>query len=126
MTDNHARMIREGKTVEAMIGIYCRGQHNARQALCKECRTLLDYARQRLETCPFQEGKTTCAKCPIHCYKLDMRARIRTVMRYAGPRMLYRHPIISVQHLFDGLRREPVPARQAETDRAGLVKKART
>ena len=68
MTNNQARMIREEKTVEAMIGIYCRGQHDARQALCKECKTLLDYARQRLEMCPFHEGKTTCARCPIHCY----------------------------------------------------------
>jgi hypothetical protein len=28
-----------------------------------------------------------------------MRERIRQVMRYAGPRMLFNHPILSVFHL---------------------------
>ena len=115
MTSGHARLTRESKTVEAMIGLYCRGKHDNGPALCEECETLRDYARQRLEKCPFQEGKTTCAKCPIHCYKPDMRAQIRAVMRYAGPRMLYRHPVLTLRHMIDGLRSEPfhAPARQA-------------
>jgi hypothetical protein len=65
---------------------------------------------ERLDTCPFQAGKTTCAKCPIHCYKPDMREQVRTVMRYAGPRMLLRHPILALWHLVDGVRKEPVRA----------------
>lgn len=110
MSSNHPRMIRETRTVEAMIHIYCRGQHEARDGLCPECGELLDYARERLRRCPFQEGKTTCANCPIHCYKPSMRERIRAVMRYAGPRILYRHPILALLHLVDGLREEPVRA----------------
>jgi len=31
-----------------------------------------------------------------------MRARIKEVMRYAGPRMLYRHPILAGAHYFSG------------------------
>jgi hypothetical protein len=27
-----------------------------------------------------------------------MRERIREVMRYAGPRMLYRHPVLAGKH----------------------------
>ncbi len=112
-TDNHPRIIRENKTVQAMIHIYCRGQHGAGDELCPECSELLDYTRERLARCPFQEGKTTCANCAIHCYKHDMRERIRVVMRYAGPRMLYRHPILALLHLLDGLRKEPVRPERA-------------
>jgi hypothetical protein len=108
--DERRRMARERKTVEAMIGLYCRGQHGSNGQLCAECEALRDYARQRLEKCPFQAGKTTCAKCPVHCYKPEQRASIRAVMRYAGPRMLLRHPVLALCHLADGLRKEPMRA----------------
>ncbi|MCP4542946.1 MAG: nitrous oxide-stimulated promoter family protein [Chloroflexi bacterium] len=112
-TNNHPRIIRENKTVQAMIHIYCRGQHGAGDELCSECSELLGYARERLVRCPFQEGKTTCANCAIHCYKHDMRERVRVVMRYAGPRMLSRHPILALLHLLDGLQKEPVRSERA-------------
>ena len=63
--------------------------------------------QKRLDQCPFKEGKTSCAKCPIHCYRPDMREEIRTVMRYAGPRMTYLHPVKALFHMIDGLRKEP-------------------
>jgi hypothetical protein len=126
MTSSHARLTRESKTVEAMIGLYCRGQHDTQPALCEECETLRGYAQQRLERCPFQEGKTTCAKCPIHCYEPDMRAQIRAVMRYAGPRMLCRHPILTLRHMIDGLRSEPFPPRKKRTILTSPVRKPRT
>jgi hypothetical protein len=107
MTHDHPRMRRERNTVEAMIGIYCHGQHGTSNGLCPGCASLRDYARQRLQKCPFQEGKTTCARCPVHCYKPGMRAQIRAVMRYAGPRMLVRHPVMTLQHMADGQRKEP-------------------
>ena len=72
---------------------------------CWDCAALLEYALARLEHCPFQEGKSTCAKCPIHCYSPGKRERIREVMRYAGPRLLWTHPWLSIMHLVDGLRR---------------------
>jgi len=102
------RMAREARTVDAMIELYCREVHGSAAGLCSSCAALRDYARQRLKKCPFQEGKTTCARCPVHCYKPQMREQIRTVMRYAGPRMLLRHPVLTVLHLADGLRKEPV------------------
>jgi hypothetical protein len=75
--------------------------------LCLECSELLDYALARLDRCPFQDNKPTCAKCPVHCYKPDMREKVRVVMRYAGPRMLRRHPVLAVLHLVDGFRKTP-------------------
>jgi len=101
------RMQREAKTVELMIRRYCRDKHHAEHGLCEQCEELLAYAFKRLSACPFQENKTTCGKCPIHCYKPGMRQRIQDVMRYVGPRMMLTNPVMSIQHAIDGLRKEP-------------------
>lgn len=104
-------MARERRTVEAMIGLYCQAQHTQNSnngQLCADCEALQHYSWKRLHKCPFQAGKTTCAKCPIHCYRPGQRAQIQAVMRYAGPRMLFRHPVLALLHLADGLRREPI------------------
>jgi len=50
-----------------------------------------------MSRCPFGPDKPTCAKCPIHCYKPQVRERVREVMRFAGPRMLLRHPVLAVR-----------------------------
>jgi predicted amidophosphoribosyltransferase len=101
------RLARERRTLEAMVRLYCRGRHGTHGELCAGCQELADYARARLESCPFQERKPTCARCPVHCYRPEMRERIRAVMRYAGPRMLFRHPRLALLHLIDGLRKPP-------------------
>ncbi len=105
-------MAREGRTIEAMISIYCRAEHDTQGMLCSECAELLDYARSRLDRCPFQEGKPTCVNCHVHCSKPTMREEIRIVMRFAGPRMVYKHPVLTLFHLVDGLRKEPVGDRK--------------
>jgi hypothetical protein len=107
------RLARELRTIAAMMRIWCRDHHGAAernaQQLCAECATLLEYARQRLAGCPFGPEKPTCTKCPIHCYGKRQRAAVKDVMRYAGPRMLLRHPWLAIAHVFDG--RRPVPPR---------------
>jgi hypothetical protein len=102
------RLRRERKSLEIMMALYCRKQHGGNRRLCSECEELSEYAFQRLEKCPFGEGKTTCAKCPVHCYKPVMRERIRKVMRYSGPRMIYRHPLLSLSHMADSRRAQPI------------------
>ncbi len=112
----HPRLAGEEKTIRAMFAIYCTGLHRSTTGLCPECQELSDYALARLARCPFQEKKPTCAKCTVHCYKPDMRQKIRAVMRYAGPRMLLKHPILAVFHLLDGYRKTPVlPTRAKKT-----------
>ena len=102
------RMSREHKTMEAMISIYCRGHHDkAEKRLCTGCKALEAYAHQRLDRCPFGEKKTTCANCRVHCYGPEMRDKIKGVMRFAGPRMVYQHPILALFHLIDGFRKDP-------------------
>lgn len=99
------RLQREAQTVEIMIRRFCRDHHGGKATPCEECRELLAYAHKRLHHCPFQEHKTTCGKCPVHCYTPGNRDRIRAVMRYAGPRMLLTHPVLAILHLVDGLRK---------------------
>jgi hypothetical protein len=100
---------REFRMVAAMLRMYCRTHHGPKdQPLCPECLELHDYARRRLQRCVFGETKPTCANCTVHCYKPSMREPIRQVMRWAGPRMLWRHPVLAVRHMLDG--RLPAPA----------------
>jgi hypothetical protein len=101
------RLAREWQTITAMVSCYCRDQHAAMVTPCPECQGLLDYAAIRLSRCRFGLEKPVCAKCPVHCYQRARREQVRTVMRYAGPRMLWRHPILSLRHLLDGFRRAP-------------------
>lgn len=102
------RLERERRTVLAMIRLYCRAHHGRRE-LCPDCRALGEYASYRLARCPSGEDKPTCAHCPIHCYAPAKRERIREVMRFAGPRMLWRHPVLALYHLLDQ-RRKPAPS----------------
>jgi hypothetical protein len=101
------RRQRELKTLMTMMGMYCRHHHGGRP-LCPECESLADYARRRLERCVFGDAKPTCANCLVHCYKAEMRERIRVMMRWAGPRMLYRHPVMGIMHIVDGKRPAPL------------------
>lgn len=102
------RRARELKTIEAMLRMYCRAHdHQPRSPLCPECSALLDYAGRRLERCVFGDVKPTCNNCLVHCYSADMRERVRVAMRWAGPRMLLRHPVLGILHLVDG--RRPAP-----------------
>ncbi len=82
-----------------MIGIYCRSHHGASKALCADCEGLLSYAEERISKCPFGVDKPVCNHCTVHCYKPAMREAIQRVMRYAGPRMLGRHPLLAIRHL---------------------------
>jgi hypothetical protein len=101
------RLAREWKTMSAMVQIYCRDHHHPADGLCAECRQFLDYAGVRLERCRFGQEKPTCANCPVHCYQRDRREQARVVMRYAGPRMVWKHPVMSLRHWLDGCRKAP-------------------
>jgi hypothetical protein len=101
------RLNREWKTMEAMVRIHCRDHHAPVKGICLECRQLLDYANVRLERCRFGAEKPTCANCPVHCYQPARREQVKVVMRYAGPRMMWEHPVMSLRHWLDGFRRAP-------------------
>ena len=98
------RMARERKTFRAMLGMFCHDKHRTAAGLCASCAQLQAYALERSAHCPFQADKPTCLKCPVHCYQPEMRARVREVMRYAGPKMMLRHPLLALLHLWEGWR----------------------
>ncbi|MCR5217413.1 nitrous oxide-stimulated promoter family protein [Treponema sp.] len=94
------KRIKEQKVVHLMIKLYCHKKHGSlKNELCPECRTLDEYAAQRSQHCPFMKTKTFCSNCKVHCYKPEMREKIRLVMRFSGPRMIYCHPLLAVWHL---------------------------
>ena len=91
----------EKDTVEKTIRLYCRKKHRSKAGeLCDECEAANHYAQLRLDICPFGDEKGACAKCKIHCYNTEMRERIRLIMRYSGPRMLFYHPYDYLIHFF--------------------------
>ena len=91
---------REKETVSLMVRLYCRKKHHSK-TLCPDCAALDAYARCRSDRCPFMETKTFCSNCKVHCYKPDMREKIREVMRFSGPRMLFYHPIMAIRHVME-------------------------
>jgi len=102
------RIEREAATIRIMIGIYCNDLHGLKVVNCEECLNIQNYALDRLNYCPFHAGKTSCKSCPIHCYKPSMKDEVKRVMRYSGPRMALRHPILTIFHFFDDRRKEPL------------------
>lgn len=89
----------EVKTVEAMIRLYCAKNHGEKNVPCKACAELEAYALERIGNCPFGADKPACNQCTVHCYKTEMRERVKEVMRFSGPRMLLRHPLLAIRHL---------------------------
>jgi hypothetical protein len=94
------------KTLRAMIRLFCQAHHGSK-SLCEGCSTLLDRSQKRLAKCPFGADKPTCQNCRIHCHSPEMRRQIAEVMRFSGPRMLFRHPILALRHLRQA--KKPIP-----------------
>jgi len=102
--DVQSKREREKRIVSEMIALYCRKKHGTKDGLCPDCAALSDYAKIRSDKCPFMETKTFCSNCRVHCYKPDMREKIREVMRFSGPRMLTVHPVMAVRHVIESKR----------------------
>ncbi|MEE1080360.1 MAG: nitrous oxide-stimulated promoter family protein [Bacteroidales bacterium] len=99
----NSRIEEEKKVVEQMIRLYCRKKEGNGE-LCQNCHELLDYAHSRLDRCRYGEEKPTCKKCPVHCYRPEMKERVRAVMRWSGPRMMLYHPVAAIKHIYREIR----------------------
>ena len=100
------RIAREKQTILRMIALYEKGCPLALKE-AQHYRELWQYAEKRLDRCVFGEEKPACKQCPVHCYQPAKREEMKQIMRWAGPRMLWHHPILTLQHLVDD--RRPVP-----------------
>lgn len=87
----------EKKMLSLMIEMYEKGKK-------EDLSALKEYAFKRIDYCPRKEEKTFCSTCPIHCYAPKYRQLIKEVMRYSGPRMIYKHPIIAIKHMVDTIK----------------------
>lgn len=97
--DTNQKREKEKEMLRLMIRVYCRGKHKSKKGLCPQCQELQEYAWMRTEKCPFMETKTFCSACKVHCYAPEMRDKVREVMKYAGPRMLFYHPTVAIRHM---------------------------
>ena len=102
------RREREKKTISQMIALHCAHNHKSEardhnaycgEPVCEACAELDAYAVLRTQRCRKMDVKTSCEQCGNHCYRADMRERIRAAMRYSGPRMLTHHPVAAIRHL---------------------------
>jgi hypothetical protein len=131
MTPDAARDVR---LLGDFTAIYCHGRHRGNRVaplvspgadmgvygrrvpvVCDECAELLRYGEQRRVRCP-KDPKPFCSNCETHCYRPEMRERMRDVMRYAGPRSLFtRHVIDGVRHVLEGRAAKRKTAARAAT-----------
>lgn len=109
----HKKIKREQKVISQMISLYCKYNHHSKDKLCSECQELTDYAIIRIQSCPFMQSKTFCSSCKVHCYKRQMREKIKLVMRFSGPRMIIYHPILTISHLIETIKQKRKMGRNA-------------
>jgi hypothetical protein len=95
----------ELKTIIAMTNIYCNAHHDANR--CSVCSAFVHYVEQKLDRCVYGDKKPACKKCPIHCYKPEEKKLARTIMVYSGPKMLLKHPILSIKHFIKATKKFP-------------------
>ena len=88
---------KEKRTVEVMIKMYCKAHHKSK-GLCDSCTDLLSYSLDKYYKCPFGDEKPVCFECHIHCYQPLQREKIKQVMRFAGPGMIFSHPIMAIEY----------------------------
>lgn len=97
----------EKKTLEAMIDLYCKGNHynkkedrTASYTRCPICVEQTKYALGKIDKCPFKENKPVCSKCRVKCYNIEHKDYIKGVMRYSGPRFILHHPLLLLRYAF--------------------------
>ncbi|MEG0240545.1 nitrous oxide-stimulated promoter family protein [Anaerorhabdus sp.] len=102
MTKLDAKREKEKDLMNKMISIYCKGHHKNHN--CESCKELLRYATDRIDRCPFMETKTFCSQCKVHCYNKEHRDRVKSVMKYSGPRMIFTNPGSVISHMIETLK----------------------
>jgi len=98
------RLLREKDTIEKMIRIYCDDHHVKKNNFCDDCFELNQYARRRIEKCQYGKDKPACKNCKTHCYQNIFKEKIRGVMKHSGPKMLFRYPLLTIQHFIDSIK----------------------
>lgn len=100
------RRSRERRAISYMIASYCHSEHGTRgEKLCPDCSALAEYADTHIARCPHMATKTFCGHCPTCCYAPEQLQAIKKVMRRAGLRTFARHPVLTIRHGLDGVKK---------------------
>ncbi len=89
---------REKKVISEMVKLYCRKNHKKRE-LCDECKEVLNCSLKRIDNCQFMETKTFCSNCKAPCYSPKMKEKVKQIMKFSGPRILFHHPLLVISHM---------------------------
>ena len=130
MSDEKVRA--DTRVVAGLAAINCAGRHGGRArsqlesraatlgvygrrapGLCPECAEHIRYAEQRRAYCP-KDPKPFCAHCDTHCYSASESEWQRQMMRYAGPRSIWRgYAIPALRHALEARKWRAAVARGA-------------
>jgi len=112
-----SKEIKDLKVLLQFTAVYCRVKHDDAKSVittsvhelqrlplqkypvCRECSTFLLYAFERRLRCPL-EDKPTCKHCPVHCYKVEYREKVRKIMRFSGQYLIMRGRLDLLWHYF--------------------------
>ncbi len=89
----------EKKTIEKVIEIYCNHKHDIPHGLCDDCSELLGDAIHLINKCQ-HKPKPACGACKTNCFSSDQRKKMKGIMKYSGPKMLFRHPVLTINHFW--------------------------
>jgi len=97
------RIKKDSKILRKFVYVYCKNNHLDRaknsDGYCDECYEVLNYALKRDEKCPL-DPKPKCKDCKIHCYKPEMRQKIKEIMKFSGIYFIKRGRFDWVFHYF--------------------------
>lgn len=62
---------------------------------------LIMKAFRHAERCPHSFYKTFCHQCPTTCYKLTDLEQIEPIMKYAGRKIMMKHPLIGTKFVIN-------------------------
>lgn len=85
----------------SLVGFMVEKYYDIHKDEHSEKEDLLAYVEKRLESCPHGDNKPFCSSCKIHCYDEIHRAKIKKVMKYMGPRMIFYTPLQSLRHFLE-------------------------
>lgn len=58
-------------------------------------------AFRHIERCPHSFYKTFCHQCPTTCYKASDLEQIEPIMKYAGRKIMMKHPLIGLRFVIN-------------------------
>lgn len=101
MKDIETKREREKKMISQMIALYCHRNHHTRGAPLSRVRGAERLRPRPLRALPVHGDEDLLRQLPRARYKPDMREKIRAVMRFSGPRMIFYHPVAAIRHVVE-------------------------